>query len=815
MRFSSPLPSRFPLAFLLLLLLFPFATALGQSTIKGRVSSAQTGEGLPGAALLLQWEGADRQIRSRTALADSSGYFSFSGQLSEKDAPEVQPALPPGRYTLTVHFLGYATWYLSELLLTNARDVVLEIALEELPRTLGEVEVRAQRSALQSAEMPGARMMTVEQTQRFAATFFDPARLAAFYPGVVTANDQGNALSVRGNSPNGMLWRLEGLDIVNPNHLSNTGTAADRPTASGGGVNILSAQMLDNSTFLNGAFPAGYGNALSGVMDMRLRKGQPERLFTIQAGLIGIDVAAEGPFREGGQSTFLANYRYSAVGLLAAAGLDFGGETIAFQDLSFHLSFPGKNGGQFTVFGMGGRSRNLFASPADTARWESGKDRYNIRFASEMGALGFSYARRIAPRLMWRAAGALSAAGHERTADLFLSGLARMQNRPLRLETDQIAEQRHSLTTSAEWKPSARAEAVAGVMVSRTGGQAEARYLTPEKEVRSAVSGMADAWLWQAYATARWWPAPKWQLRAGLHATHFSLGEKARAIEPRAGIGWWPASGHSFHLSYGLHSQPQQMTTYFSAVSLPGGGFAYPNRMLGLTRAHHSSLAWHYEPTPDWQLRTELYRQHLFRVPVSLSRPAVSALNLIENLLTDSLANSGTGRNTGLEVSAEKRFSRRYFLLLSGAFYEAIYIGVDGVKRNTRFNGRYAFNMAWGREWRLKGTKDRVLIYSLRAVYLGGFRQLPIDLPASQQAQATIWQDGAGFVLPGEDYYKADLRIALRKNKTRWTRTLALDIQNLTNRRNFAFRYYDALADQVLVQHQLGIIPVLSWKVEF
>ncbi|NJM26521.1 MAG: TonB-dependent receptor, partial [Bacteroidia bacterium] len=215
--------------------------------------------------------------------------------------------------------------------------------------------------------------------------------MATSYPGVATASDQNNAIVVRGNSPNGLLWRLNGLDIVNPNHLSNAGTLSDKPAANGGGVNILSAQMLGRTQFLLGALPTQYGNATAGVIDMQLRDGNREqREYTAQASLIGLDLAAEGPLSKNKSSSYLANYRYSTVGLLSAMGVDFGGEAISSQDFSFNLSFQNKKGGKTSIFGLSGLSSNKF-NAKETADREQDKDYYNIDYAAQAGAVGVTH----------------------------------------------------------------------------------------------------------------------------------------------------------------------------------------------------------------------------------------------------------------------------------------------------------------------------------------------------------------------------------------------------------------------------------------
>ena len=168
--------------------------------------------------------------------------------------------VPVGRQTLQISVVGYKNVTLQNISVDAGKELVLTVALEEAVGQLSEVTVKPtveKDKPLNEMAAVSARTFSVEETQKFAAAINDPARMATAYAGVVGADDGGNSIVIRGNAPNGLLWRMEGVEIPNPNHFSDLGTA-------GGGISILSAQLLANSDFLTGAFPAEYGNALSG-----------------------------------------------------------------------------------------------------------------------------------------------------------------------------------------------------------------------------------------------------------------------------------------------------------------------------------------------------------------------------------------------------------------------------------------------------------------------------------------------------------------------------------------------------------------------
>ncbi|HHS95012.1 MAG TPA: TonB-dependent receptor, partial [Phaeodactylibacter sp.] len=229
--------------------------------IRGTVVDAFTKTPIEGASLVLRGGQSMKSCRS-----DSLGRF----RLEE---------VVVGRYTLDLSHLAYVSLEVPELLVESGKELILELLLEEKAANLQEVVVAGQRWRGSPLSTVSTQRITVEEVQRLPATFDDPARLIGSYAGVVNVHDGANHISVRGNSPNSTAWRLEGGEIVNPNHLADAGTSGNRPAATGGGVNLLSAQMLDYATLYSGAFPADYGNALGGIMDMYFRQGNDEKHF--------------------------------------------------------------------------------------------------------------------------------------------------------------------------------------------------------------------------------------------------------------------------------------------------------------------------------------------------------------------------------------------------------------------------------------------------------------------------------------------------------------------------------------------------------
>lgn len=760
--------------------------------VRGRV--AQEGAYAPVQAASVS---LTRKDQTYTVQTDAEGRYRLEG-------------VKPGRYTLSIVKEGFESLVVSDLVVNAGKELVEAYVLTANVFEVDQVDIV---SNIRYLDRPSARQFTVEEAKRFAAVYFDPARLASSLPGVIQANDQANQIVVRGNSPNGILWRLEGVDIVNPNHLLNAGTFSDRPSLTGGGTILLSTQLLANSTFYSGAFPAQFGNALSGVFDMNLRQGNDEQYeFQVQAGLIGVDLAAEGPISRKSGASFLANYRYSTVGLLSQMGVDLGDEEINYQDVAFNLHFPTQKAGTFTLFGMGGNSFNKF-SGANVDSIESAKDLQNIDYDSRMGAIGGTHRLAIGQRTFWESTVALSGIEANRTAALLTDSL------PQLLEEDRLTQVKLAAHTGLSHYLTPKVMLTEGVYLTRELDRFRSFQAPFRNDVIDTVTRQDEGtfFLIQPYIEANIQPSTRLRLNLGLHAQYLTLNQ-AFALEPRLNISWRVAPNTTLRLAYGLHSQQQQPQLYFASTLDAEGQSIARNKDLGFTRAHHLVLSFQQQLSEHFLIRVEPYWQALFNVPVSTTpNSTFSTLNYIEGVIEDSLVNDGLGRNMGIELTAEKLLSNDYYFLLTGAIYDSKY-SVDGTNwLDTRFNGRYNIAFTGGREFSriTKKGKDKTWGINLRAIYAGGFRAYPIDLDQSMLTQRTVFMTENGLTEQFADYVRIDLRMTFKRNRRNLTRTFGIDIQNLTSTRNIAYRAYDPVAGAIVDRLQLGIIPLLSYRIEF
>ena len=765
---------------LVLLCVIFSSIAFGQvnQVIRGRVLDNISRTALPGAAVILKGDS------DHGTVTDTTGSFRIEN-------------VPAGRYRLEIQFLGYKPHIIKDLLVNAGKEVNLTVELQEDPRNLEEVVVRGS-DVINDLDVVSRRTFTVEETQRFAASFYDPARLVTAYPGVVTANDQTNNISIRGYSPNSLRWWLQGAEIVNPNHTSNAGTLADKPTTNGGGVNILSAQMLGNSDFITGGFSPRYSNVMSGVLDMNLRTGNnSDHEFVAQASLLGLDFAAEGPFSRNSKSSFLVNYRYSTVGILSALGVDFGGEEISFQDLSFNLTLPLKKG-SINLFGVGGLSHNYFSGARDSSEWEDAKSSRDIDFNSRMGAAGISLNTSISKS--GSVYGTLVWSGLENTR--FASQLNPAGNLLTPIQSYVGAESKTALNVGLRNKLGTLAELDLGAHLVRhqfsiddqdgntqliQGDEANTR-LAPYLEFRSLFPS-------------------RFNMSIGTQVIYYSLARET-VFEPRVTVSYAVGKRSDIRISYGLYSQEQLPETLLRVT-------AAENNLELLSMKSHQFVAGFYTLLGNWSVQAETYYHSLYDLAVE--DEAGSTFSVVNDMVVYrplTFSNAGTGEHYGADISLERLFSNGYYGIFSGSLYESTYQAADGIQRDTRYNTNYAFNLSGGKEFTSQ-KKPRTIGINGRFYYIGGLRDTPIDTQASMVSGRTIYDESQAYSLQNAPYIRFDLRLSTTKQKPNYTRMIALDIQNILNRQNKAFRYYDAFLNEVVIQKQLGIIPVLTYRVEF
>ncbi|NIJ51797.1 TonB-dependent receptor [Dyadobacter arcticus] len=705
--------------------------------------------------------------------------------------------VPVGRHSFKITCIGYDDAFLQEITVGSGKEVELNIKLSESFKSLDEVVIKAQTengAPLNEMVSVSGRSFTVDQTKRFAAAVNDPARMALSFAGVATNDDGNNQIIIRGNSPKGLLWRMEGVEIPNPNHFASEGS-------SGGGISALSANVLSNSDFLTGAFPAEYGNATSGVFDLKLRKGNDEkREYALQAGVLGLDFAAEGPIGAKGGASYLANYRYSTLSVLNKIGINIVGDaTTDFQDGAFKVYLPYDEKSVVSVWGMGGLSTSKFDD----------EDEKEL-FKSNRGMVGVNYLRYLNSKSYLENIVSYSAT---------LQSDESFDKEDNTSQSQNFLNQALRLSSLYNYKLNARNTVRLGVIINHLDFNLFDRN-NDGGQVKTNVDQEGNTQLFQAYGQWKARLTPTVTMNVGLHGMLLELNNQF-SIEPRAGLKWSVAPKSTISLGAGLHSKTESISTYFARVNTSDGKTGLLNKNLKLMKSAHFVAGYELRPSASWRIMTETYYQHHYNVPIgppNTTTPYLlydSQINEVEGFGSDTLTSDGKGRSYGLELTVEKSLTNGIYFMSTTSLYQSLYTARDGVERDSRFNGKFVQNVLAGKEWKVGKNKTNIFAANIKVLAAGGNRVTPIDLDKSREAGHTVrdWTKSYSEQLP--HYFRTDLRVSYTKNKKRTTSTISLDIQNVTNRLNAFNQAYDPRSDRVRITTQTGLLPILNYRLEF
>ena len=788
--------------FLLLLGYFSF----GQTgIIKGLVVDKQSEQPLEGATIqLLNTEIATGVI------TDFDGRFSLTG-------------VPLGRQSILVSFIGYESVTLPNIDVTSGKDNVVTVQLLESFNQLDEIVVTNSANkdkARNKLATVSARQFGLEEVTRFSGGRGDVGRLAANFAGVSAPDDSRNDIVIRGNSPTGLLWRLEGIPIPNPNHFSAFGTT-------GGPVSAVNSNVLQDSDFLTSAFPAEYGNAVGGVFDLGFRKGNIDDYeFTGQVGAFtGVEATAEGPMGKN-KGSFLLAARYSFVGLVGAGAAGGSAATPNYTDISFNLDFGKGKLGNFSVFGILGTSDiDFLGDEIDEDDLFAAEDE-DLFVESRFGVVGLKHRLKIGKNSFLRTVVAGSLSQNDISVDRFFDIDTPQERSILFTEVDN-SETRLTFSTLFNSKLSNKATLRTGMLLENY--TLESFLRTRDEQPDLDGDGDRDLVtfrdtdeqfvLWQPYIQSQFRLTEDLTLNAGLHSIYSSLNEQF-ALEPRAALNYNLTESQSLSFGYGLHHQPVSLPLLFLQEEVDGN-FVQSNRELDFVRSNHFVLGYDVKLAPSWRGKLEVYYQDISNAAVEAFPSSYSSLTEGADFEFDNdripLVNEGTGFNQGVEFTLEKFFNKGYYGLLTASFFESRYEGSDGIERNTPFNNGYVLNFLTGREFTIGNSNRTKLFFDTRASFAGGRFFTPVDLEASQQAGFEILQEDLAFSQQYDDYFRWDFKFGIKLNSKTKKRShqFYLDLQNVTNRENVFVQRYNRLTNQVDQVDQVGFFPDFGYKFQF
>lgn len=803
------------LSFCYLLLM---SSLIGQTNVQdvfGVVTDAESGEKLFGATVYVL--NTDPMMGVTT---DFDGAFLLEN-------------VPVGRLDIKVSYLGYETATFPQLLLSSGKAYNLDVKLQESFNAVDEVVVlgnKVDRSMLEvHNEMATVSGMsyTLEQGSRYAGSNNDPSRLVLSFPGVRNQGDIQNGISIRGNTPTALLWNLEGMEVQSPNHFAREGAL--------GAVNMISSNIMQSVDFYTAAFPAQYANAGSGVFDIKVRKGNPDKHeFSVSAGSLGVEASAEGPFSKKYKGSFLVSYRYSTIGILSQIGVNLGNNASpVYQDLNYKLHLPTKNLGAFSVFGLFGDSyiRPIIIKERDGA-WS---DEYRLGIFGVNNKVRISDKSFMNTTMMYsQSRGYFSNAMqrdrfrlNENTGEEEYRGLNMIQ------EDFPILEKRLQADVKIQTKVNPRHSFQTGLNVTYIDfSQAFNRqrhilnYNAKEEmlvyrgtEVDSSSADLSTVQI-KAFMQHKIRLTEKLNLIAGLSFIHMNY-TKFFGVEPRIGLELAYGNSHKFNTGFGMHSRLESLgyygmeSTFFTAsrnssgVTMFGEDYGSPNRLLDATKSIHFVLGNKLNLAPNLSLKVESYVQYLYQIPVvnsafgnndyaSLNFQYPSIYNYDFRFQVD-YVNAGQGLNYGVDLTLEKAFTKQYYFLVNGSYYQSKYRTPTSEEAyelkwlNTRYNGNFIFTVTAGKDFTIGKKKNNIFGLSARSIWAGNNRE-------------DFSEDLVPFVNRLRNYFRLDTRVAYTRNKEKYSWVLSLDLQNLSNRINEA--------SNPLI-NSTGLLPFLNYKASF
>lgn len=761
--------------------------------VRGTVKDAKTHETLVGANVLLVGKGIG-------TITDVNGNFILS-------------EIPVGRYMLQISYVGYESIIIPELLVGSGKEIVLEIKMEtsfsELEEAVIKPSIRKDRPVNSMASV-SARTFSVEEASRYAGAVDDPARMAGNFAGVTTVGANVNAIVVRGNAPKGLLWRLEGVVIPVPSHFSGSNVAG------GGALTMFSSELLANSDFYTGAFPAEFANATAGVFDMKLRSGNNnQREYAFQAGIQGIEAAAEGPFKKGKNSSYLINYRYSTMALIFPLLPEVKGdnEVPVYQDLSFKINVPGTNAGNFSMWGIGGLSKTYMNGYDDPEKWIYPENRVKMNFHYNMGATGLSHTKSISSKTFIRSTIAVNTGEHlyDKKSRLNINGPSEL----LPLFYVKMRSGTATLASSLSHVFNERFSFRSGIDANNHFFKLKGIALDRNSNSYDTIMDDSNnSWLIKSYLQGKYVINNHLFFTLGGNASWFQLNGEF-LLEPRFSASWQAFPDHRFTLGYGSHSQIEPLFVYF--VNPGNTGFAagneLPNKRLKRMRAHHFVIGYDWLIKENLHLKIEPYYQYLYKVPV-VTESSYSMLNFLSDWTFDrGLQNKGAGSNFGVDLTLERFLTSGYYYMSTASVYKSTYTDANGNIYRTRYDGGYILNLLGGKEW-LVHNKN-MLSLNVKFTFMGPYWYHPVNVNASHAAGEVIYNDD----LPLNVRYSnletmTDVTIHYRINGQKFSSVFSLQVKNLVGKQYMGKRYN--LENAVIEDSFFSSpVPFVSYKVEF
>lgn len=778
-------------------------------TLRGRITDANTGEPLIGATVRIV------ELSGVGGVADFDGNYTINIERG-------------GRYTIEANFVGYEPMIMKEILVSGAKECVIDFLLREDTHQLGEVVVKPRINKLATVNpnvLTGGVMLSMEEATRFAGGYNDPARLVMAYAGVSGESD-GSGLSVHGNAPERMQYRIEGVEVFTPNHYN------DLWNAGAGLVSALNANVIGNSDFFTSAFNANYSNALGGVFDVKMRPGNNTKHENIlQIGSTSEELTLEGPISKEHKSSYIINYRYGFSTLVDQLGLiDTDGAHLGFQDFSMKLNFPTKMG-SISIFGLGFHD-STYDDRMEIDDVHSAYDASDTDGKLSHMLAGVSYKLRTSNKWSWSATLAYNM--QHIGIDTYYYGLQRNDDGTLKdpltyeepenkylFSKQKQNEDRILFSTELSKQISPLWFFMIGAEYSHRAFNLNYRSVdyvyAPESTMQEYTNMKDNTSLMNIYWQNLLKFNEKFSISTGIAFNYFKL-SKDLSVEPRFSLKWEPTDNNSFSMGYGLHSMTEKLDTYFYKDEQ--GDLV--NKDLGMTKSHHLLFSYMYKINDNLNVRANAFYQYGFNTPVGVNGSTYCVTNRLFAYTDEPLSSKGNTRNYGADITLEHYMSRGFYGQTNFSLYKSEYRGVDKIWRNQLYDRGFMYKILAGKEWMVGREKKNVLNVSAKYSVQGGLRYTPIDVDQMNQNldnglidETPVYKENEAFSKRFDATGMIDLTISFKINCKRVSHTIAFEGVNILDAKAPLAQRFD-MGTRTIRTEESGIsLPNIFYRLDF
>ncbi len=707
--------------------------------------------------------------------------------------------VPVGRQTFSVEMKGYSRLEQKGIVVSTGKELFIELEISNIDAETG---TKPNNELL----LVSSRSLSVEEMQRFPATFNDPNRMNMSFAGVQPLRDGDSDVNTRGNSSMTALYRLEGLDIPNPNHFAFMAVM-------GGGLTVFSTSVLNGGDWSIGAWSADYGNSISSATDLKFRKGNKyKREHNFQAGLLGLNLATEGPIKKE-RSSYLINYRYSTLGILSAAGIYLVRDNVSntFQDVSFNVNFNSQNNKtSASIFGVVGISTENWFIKKDSNQWLTDLDYIRNKNGSSLAILGANINHSFNEKSFINIVVGATA------SNMYFN---RWKPDNINLTSGTVIDTHLYRNLSASLAATYNRR-IGEKIVLKTGLIAKEMLFdlnygkTDTGVYTRIISALNRTELIQGFAAGVYRPSQKLVISAGLHSLFFTL-NNSYSVEPRLAIRYKMFKKTALGLAYGQHGAVLPMGAYFVQQLNPNTGEQEQvNRNLKLLQAHHFVASVEQKLSENSYLLIEGFYQQIMNAPI---RDEINStfwyFNTRDTQGDGRYISEGEGRNYGVNLTLEKKFSQGYYAILAANFSYSQYKVLDNIWRSTQNDARFFNVLTGGREINLRN--NQTLQLNARIFFGEGIRYILPDTAATLAQDRLVLNTELGWAGRPNYYFRTDIRVAYRKNFKKTSFVASLDIQNASNHKNQRDVQYNEKENFLYKRYQSGLTPLINFQLFF